>query len=422
MRIALFTDPYIPYINGVVEHVKNLKSGLEQFGHEVLVVTASNDVKDFTVKDGVLYCPTKLKARGIYDYPIFDPFLFPQNKLKQILDFQPDIVHIHTEFGIGELGKMAASRLHVPIVYTIHTIYNNDYLKCYVPTGLLIKPAKSLLYKVIKHYAKSADALTGPSEKSHEFLREVGLQRDMTIIPNPVNLESFDPKKVPQKAREEFRAQYHIQPDAFVACFVGRLGIEKGVDHMLRLLSDAIKSNDRFHLVIFGDGPVKEDLERLAGELGISERVTFTGMLPNEKLPGCLSACDFYITCSLSDTNSISMLEAMAMGLPVLHLYDEINKDQVTDGVNGYFFRDAEQLCEKIQYLQQMDKGEFLKFQQSTSESVANKGPRALAEHLLAVYEPLLEAPHNNSKQNASFEEADMQVHDISEFYHNLPD
>ncbi|WP_052446664.1 glycosyltransferase [Candidatus Soleaferrea massiliensis] len=423
MRIALFSDTYVPYINGVVEHVKNLKQGLEHFGHEVLVVTASNDEKDFVIRDGVLYCPVRLKARGIYNYPIFEPFLFTDTKLKYIMDFAPDIVHIHTEFGIGELGRMAAARLNIPVVYTIHTIYNNDYLNCYLPTKLLIKPSKSMLYKVIKRYAEHADAITGPSEKSHEFLREVGLEKEMAVIPNPVNLESFDRAKISEEAREAFRAHYNIPKDAFVACFVGRLGIEKGVDTMLKLLADKIVPQDNFHLVLFGDGPVKDELEYLAAELGIGPMVTFTGMLPNEKLPSCLSACDTYITCSLSDTNSISMLEAMAMGLPVLHLYDEINKDQVTDGVNGYFFRSADELYERIKLLQGMTPDEFEQFRSTTIQSVQSKGPDALARHLLDIYEPLVESEENNNSQprrSLVKKGSDIIANSLSEFYNKL--
>ena len=121
MRIALFTETYLPYISGVVTHIKLLKEGLEKLGHQVLVVTADAQARHHYVKDGVLYCPAKTIKR-IYNSGLAAPY--SHRRVKLIRDFHPDIIHIHTEFGVGLSALHIAKALRVPVVYTLHTMYD----------------------------------------------------------------------------------------------------------------------------------------------------------------------------------------------------------------------------------------------------------------------------------------------------------
>ena len=122
-----------------------------------------------------------------------------------------------------------------------------------------------------------------------------------------------------------------------------------------------MKPQDNMRLLIIGDGPEKEPLEQLAQQLGITDTVVFTGKVLHPDLPPYVHTCDIYVTASLSDTNSISMLEGMAGGLPVLQLYDELNADQVTDGVNGYMFRDAAEMGQRLRQIRDMEPEELQK-------------------------------------------------------------
>ncbi|MDD6236104.1 MAG: glycosyltransferase, partial [Clostridiales bacterium] len=124
MKIALFTETYLPYINGVVTHVKILKEGLEKLGHKVLVVTADPHTHRYYVKDNVLHCPAKSFKR-FYDYGLASPV--STRRLMYLKEFDPDIIHIHNEFGVGFSGAMIAKILKKPLVYTLHTMYD-EYL------------------------------------------------------------------------------------------------------------------------------------------------------------------------------------------------------------------------------------------------------------------------------------------------------
>lgn len=387
MKIALFSEVYVPQINGVVTHVKILKAGLEQLGHEVMVVTAdANATRHYVDADHVLHCPAHT-SKKFYGYGLAIPF--SQRRLKLVREFHPDIIHVHTEFGVGLSGVAFAKLLHVPLVYTLHTMYD-DYIY-YVAPKALAPAATKLSRKYTKMLAKRANAITGPSLKCSEYFKSSGFyEKEVNVIPNAVETEEFSPKNISAETKAALRLKHGIPPDDMVCIFVGRLGREKSCDVLLDYWAKCVSPGDHMHLVIIGGGPIQEELEAQARQLGIEGMVTFTGKVPHEELPPYYAISDVYVTASLSDTNSISMLEGMCSGLPVLQRTDPLNADQVLDGQNGYNFNSAEEMVEKLRQIQTMDPDTLAKFKESVIESIRNSGARDLASHTLAVYEKIL--------------------------------
>ena len=385
MRIALFTETYLPHINGVVTHVKILRDGLEQLGHEVLVVTADADAHHHFVEDGVLHCPAHTSKR-FYNYSLSLPV--SSTRLKFVRDFAPDIIHIHNEFGIGMSGLLCAKILRVPLVYTLHTMYD-DYIY-YIAPKPLVKAATKVSRRYFKFIAKHSNALTGPSQKCQEYFRLTGLKKDVSVIPNAVEVDQFSPREVPEEVKADLRERCGIRDDSRVACFVGRLGREKSVDVLLDYWKAGVKPEDHIHLVVIGDGPVRPELEEQARALGIEDMVTFTGRVEHEDLPPYYALCDVYVTASLSDTNSISMLEGMCSGLPVLQRNDPLNADQVRDGKNGFNFNSPEEMAQKLRQIQAMDQEALQGFKESVIASIRENGARELAERTLTVYQRVL--------------------------------
>ena len=374
MRIAIFTETYLPQINGVVTHIKILKEGLEALGHTVLIVTADSKAHTHYLKDNVLHCPAH-NLKRIYNLDLASPV--SRTRLKYLREFRPDIIHVHNEFSIGLSGMAIAKILKVPLVYTLHTMYD-DYIY-YIAPKPLIPLTKKLSHRYFRMFPQNAAVVTGPSKKCQEYTYEIG-------IPNPVELDAFAPQTSTPQQRAQIREQYHIPQDATVACFVGRLGREKSVDVLLRFWAQEMKPQDNMRLLIIGDGPEKEPLEQLAQQLGITDTVIFTGKVLHPDLPPYIHTCDIYVTASLSDTNSISMLEGMAGGLPVLQLYDELNADQVTDGVNGYMFRDAAEMGQRLRQIRDMEPEELQKLKTSVIQSVKNSGAQTLANYIQTIY------------------------------------
>ena len=392
MRIALFTETYLPHINGVVTHVKILRDGLLQQGHEVLVVTADYQTRHHYIKDGILHCPA-IKSKRFYGYGVASPF--SRRRLKLVQDFHPDIIHIHNEFGIGLSGIFAAKQLHVPLVYTLHTMYD-DYLY-YVAPRHLLRAAKKVSHDYFRLLGNAATELTGPSPKCQEYFQQIGVKKDVNVIPNAVELDDFSPDRISAENKAAFRRRYQIPDDVMIACFVGRLGHEKSVDVLLDYWARTITPEDKIMLCIIGGGPVQEELDQQAKDLGIGSRVVFTGAVPHDQMPPYYASCDVYVTASLSDTNSISMLEGMATGLPVLRRYDALNEnvDQVRDGVNGYIFNSPEEMAAELRRVKNLSPEQLSILKASVIESVKRSGAEALANYTYNVYRKAMASASN---------------------------
>ena len=171
-----------------------------------------------------------------------------------------------------------------------------------------------------------------------------------------------------------------------LACFVGRLGKEKSVDVLLDYWAKEIRPEDNIHLMVICDVPVRNELEQQARDLGIDSMVLFTGAVPHTELPPYLAVCDVYVTASLSDTNSISMLEGEAAGLPVLQRLDPINANQVIEGDNGFLFNSPEELGAKLRKIRGMNREELLELKGRVTRFVKDSGAENLANYTLSVY------------------------------------
>jgi 1,2-diacylglycerol 3-alpha-glucosyltransferase len=382
MKIALFSDTYAPEINGVAIHVAALKEGLESLGHEVLVVTTNPKNNDTFQEHGVLHCPS-IKLKRIYGYGLSMPINMKQYQI--IKKFNPDVIHIHTEFGIGLFGILVSKMLKRPVIYTLHTIYD-DYVYYVVPKPL-IKTGQRIFYKYIRSLYKRATVITGPSPKSHEYLINAGLHRNVEIIPNPVDVDRFSIENVSTEDIDNVKKTYNIPNDAFVGCIISRVGKEKSIDVLLNYIEKYSKVNKNFRFLIVGDGPAKADLEQQAKKLGINNVVIFTGKISNNKLLPYYAACDVFLTASLSDTNSISMLEAMSMGLPIIQRNDPINEGQVIENVNGFIFNDENNFIEKLNKVYKMTSEERAELKNKVRNSVIHSNTKNnMAAKIVDVY------------------------------------
>ncbi len=381
MNIALFTETYLPYINGVVTHIKSLKEGLEKLGHRVLIVCADPHTKHHYIENGILHCPSVTNKR-IYEYGVAAP-LAP-NRLKLLREFDPDVIHIHNEFGVGLSGVRYAKELDVPLLYTLHTMYE-DYLY-YIFPDKLIPFAQKAVKRYAKYLADRADMLLGPSAKVEEFFRDCEVQKEVHVLANPVELEMFDKANVDHAASGALKQSLHLSERDLILTFCGRLGKEKNVDLLLDYWKEGIDSHPDCKLLILGDGPERESFISHAKAIGVEDTVIFAGKIEHDKLPLYYDFCDLYVTASLSDTNSISMKEGLAMYLPVLSLTDKLNAGQVVDGVNGYNYDSGEELFSCIDRYRSMSESEQTALRRGARDSVAEADCVALAKRVLPIY------------------------------------
>ncbi len=342
MKIAIFTDTYMPYVSGVTTHIGILKEGLEKRGHQVMITTVDPMVDDYILKDNVLYCPGRA-VKKIYGYGITNPLSF--HRLDIIREFDPDVIHIQTEFAIGMFGLWASRRLKKPVVYTLHTMYD-DYTD-YVFPHYADKLGKSIAHRYFHVIASRADEIIVPSKKAVTFLEHCKVIRDVNFIPNVAGTAECSEEKV-----NDIKEKLGLSGCEAVLCFAGRMGKEKSVDVLLSYFKALVSKYPTVKLILVGGGPEEEKLREYAKEMGISENVYFTGMIAHEDVVPYFYASDLYVTASTSEMNSISMLEGMSSGLMTLQRLDESNRYQIISGTNGWTYETEDEFCSLVgQYL-----------------------------------------------------------------------
>lgn len=388
MKVAIFTETYYPFISGVVTHIETVKKGLEARGDQVLIITMDPHAHRHYVQGGVLYCPA-MALKKLYGYGVANPLNLERFRIVQ--DFDPDIIHIQTEFTMGIFGLFCAQRLKKPVVYTLHTSYD-DYLFYIAPhKNMQNLVAKPVAHSYFRHIAKYATEVIGPSVKVVSFLRRCGVDRHINVIPNIVDLSIFLPENVKEGDIANARAKMGLTPQDTALLFVGRLGREKSIDVLIQNFAAAYAECPRIKLFIIGEGPEKPRLQAQIHSLGMSAQIKLLGKMEHSSLPPYFHACDLFVTASLSEINSISMLEAMASGLYVLQRLDIYNKDQIKEGINGHLYTTSPEFTALIKEQALMSGEEKAARRKTVSDSTRSYGPREFTQAVVDVYERALD-------------------------------
>lgn len=308
MKIGFFTDTYFPQVSGVSTSIRILKEELEALGHEVYIFTTTDpNVKD--VEPGIFRMPSipfvSFKERRI----IVRGMLYAYYIAKEI---GIDLVHTHTEFGLGILGKQTAKSLGVPCIHTYHTMYE-DYLH-YIAKGKIIRP--SHVRQLSKLYTSHLSGIVCPSERVEKKLLEYGIDRPMAIIPTGVKVGQFTP--VPAEETKAIRDTYGIKEDDVLFLSVSRISYEKNIQAVLKGMPTVKENIPNVKLLIVGDGPYKGKLEALVEELSLSDTVIFTGEIENEKISPFYQAADYLVSASDSETQGLTYTESMAARTKVI--------------------------------------------------------------------------------------------------------
>jgi len=327
LRIAFFTNYYHPVVNGVVRSVASFREILTKQGHNVFIFAQSdNEYKDeepFIFRYPSLSLPMQVDIPTVIPVSPFVDQLLPSLKL--------DIIHTHHPILLGQTAASKAADLNIPLVFTFHTQYW-EYTH-YVP---LLQEAiqeflKNAIHNWLKVFMRKCQHIVIPSESIKEILiRDYGLEDGYTVIPTGTDLKPF------LRADGKTLRQSQGWQDDKVIISIGRLGSEKNWETLLRAAAQVYAQLPNIKLVLIGDGPEKQNLEDLAVELGIAERVTFTGRLPFEDIPIYLKAADLFSFASVTETQGLVTIEAMAAGLPVVAVDGSGTHDIVDNGKEGF--------------------------------------------------------------------------------------
>ena len=390
MNIALFTDTYLPDINGVATSTHILRNELVKHGHHVLVVTTilPHDSHYQDENQYVLRLPG-LDLKKLYGYRASNIYSF--KGMKEIKEFSPDLIHIQTEFGIGIFGKIAGEILNIPVCYTYHTMWA-DYSHYIAPGNIkaVDTVAKKIIEKISKIYGDSCTELIVPSQKTADALREYGISNSIHVIATGLQLEQFSKNNMNQEVMNEIINKYHLK-DKFVVTFLGRIAPEKSVDLLIEAMKDLSKKDDSICLMIVGGGPQLDELKEMVNDYQLNDSIIFTGPKESSLVPSYYHVSDLFVSASITETQGLTFIEAMASGIPVLARYDKNLDGVIVDGRNGYFFSDKDDLVDKILCLSQMD---LIELSQYAIEDALQYSSENFYKKIMETYQKALSKHH----------------------------
>ena len=323
MRVLMLSDVYFPRVNGVSTSIQTFARELLAKGHEVTLI-APDYGQGAPEPFEVIRIPSRYLPVDPEDRILRVRHL--RRHRRELARGGFDLVHIQTPFIAHYSGVSLARRLGIPALESYHTFFE-QYLDKYVP----LIPSAWLRFAARKFSAaqcNDVDALVVPSNAMLEVLKRYGVRTPAAVIPTGIELAQFSAGD-----GSRFRARYGIPPERPVLVHVGRLAFEKNIDFLLRMLARVKAEVPEVLLLVAGEGPARRGLERQARSLGLTDNTFFVGYLDREgPLEDCYCAGDAFIFASNTETQGLVLLEALALGVPVVSTAVMGTKEVLVEG------------------------------------------------------------------------------------------
>ncbi|MBR2670040.1 MAG: RecX family transcriptional regulator [Solobacterium sp.] len=391
MRIGIFTDTFPPDINGVASSTYILFQELKKHGHDVFVVAPHKGagLSKWDENHEILYL-SGIELKWLYGYTMTQPFhLNAENEIRKL---NLDIIHAQQEFGVGIFARICARQLGIPLVSTYHTTYE-DYTHYANPLNLdaVDTAARKLVSKLSKVYCDSALAVISPSEKTKELLLSYGVNSDIRVIPTGLPLDKFDPSGYTEERKKEIRDEFGISMDEKVILYVGRIAEEKSLDLLIRCFAEARARDIHVRFLVVGGGPDEEKLQEMARELHVEDMINFAGKRPSDTIADYYRAADAFISASLTETQGLTFIEALASGLPLFARRDEVLEELLIEGNTGWYFKDEEEFCEKLKVFLGLSTTETTEMKQRCLNHAHPYSSEVFYEQVYSLYQEVTE-------------------------------
>lgn len=377
MHIAYFTNFYLPVVNGVVRSVQSFREALTAMGHNVFVFAQEDNYEDtepFIFRYPSLHLPLTGDIPAAIPVSSFVDQLIPKLKL--------DVIHTHHPVLLGQTAAIKARDNNLPLIFTFHTQYQEYTHYIPFPQEQVQEFLKNKVMTWMREFMRKCQHIVIPSESMRSILvNDYGLVDRFTVIPTGIDITPY--KKANGSA---LRSQWNWGDDKVIIS-AGRLAEEKNWVTLLDAFAIAQKTQPNTRLVLLGDGPQVEALRRVAAELEIAERVTFVGKVPFEEIPDYLKAADLFAFASITETQGLVTLEAMAAGLPVVAVDASGTRDILEHGKQGFLTQnDPNDLANGIVKLVE-NSSLMSKFKSAALRTSRTYDNNRLARKMLKVYE-----------------------------------
>lgn len=389
MKIALVTDTYRPRVNGVVASIDTFANEFRKLGHEVKIIAPEypadqTDVKD---KDNEQYV-IRIKSHYLFFDPedrLPDPWLPSSRKKikKEILEFGFDIIHTQTPFTLGIEAIKWAKKINCPIVHTYHTMFESyvHYFK-FIPKPIAVAITK----KVSKWYCNKMDLNITPSTQMKELLLSYKIKKPIEVNPTGIKIDKFK-----NFNGNDFRKKYGIPEDTILLLFMGRIGAEKNIPFLFKVLKNILKNKPNTKLIVAGKGPAEEEVKKECEVIGVKDNVIFLGYFEPQDWVNCYAAADLFTFASITETQGLVVTEAMAVGTPVVAV-NAMGVGEVMKGNKGGLLvnLDVDEFTSAV--LKMLDDKEFYEKKKKEAFEYAKEwSAEAMAKKLLEKYNKAIE-------------------------------
>ncbi len=319
MRIAICTDQYLPLLSGIADSIETLKNGLKDRGHEVRIYAPA--IPGCVPDPDIMHLPQVSIPGSANSLAV----VAPVGMLRDLRDFNPDVIHTHTTGITGLCGLYASRVLKVPLVGTSHTL-PASYLHYFKLDSML---GRYLIRKYTAWYFDRCAALSAPSQAMLNELSTYGAKTPMQVISNPIRTDIFRPLT----EKDELKKKWRI-PSRSMLLF-GRIALEKDVDVALEVFARVSRESDTT-LVVVGDGPYREEFEAHVRARRLNKRVMLLGLRRGIELVEIINACDVFLITSRSENQPLTLLQIMTCGIPAVAAKAGGLPEYVADNVTGF--------------------------------------------------------------------------------------
>lgn len=326
MKIGIFSETYRPTINGVVVSIDTFKEQFEHQGHKVTIFAPFNRHQK-TAEAGVYRFPSIHFPRDpIYPLALPVPLSLAKQELPIDLIAELDIIHVQHFAMMGQYGLSLGRQFKIPTVYTYHTMA--ELYTSYLPlVGNVFDPT---IRTWTRWTAARSNHLVTPTQSVKSYLRGLGIKKPISVIPTGIHTRLYH-----RTSRIGLEKKYRIPAHRDILLSVGRLSDEKNIRFLLEAFRQVQLARPDTQLLLVGGGPDKHRYERLVRHWGLNQFITLTGFLPRPETIDLFGVADLFVFPSITDTQGIVILEAMAAGsVPVA--IDRLGpRDIIKDGLTG---------------------------------------------------------------------------------------
>ncbi len=379
MKILMMTNSYAPMVGGIEESIRSFSAEFEKLGHEVMIVAPECEGAPLD-EVGVI----RLRAIQNFNNSDFSIALPMSSLLPELIKtFKPDIIHSHYPFWMGSIALRLSGQFKIPLVFTYHTMFEQHMH--YLPVQN--EGVQRFIVEIFAGYANLANQVVVPSESVRVILLERGVKTPIAVVPTGVDLQRFsrgDGKVV--------RHRLGIAQDAPLIGYVGRLALEKNLEFLSSAVAAYLKQETSAHFVVGGDGPLKELIQKIFDEQGVGKRLHFAGVLKGQDLVDCYQAMNVFAFASLSETQGIVLVEAMAAGAAVVALDAPGVREVLKDGYNGrlVFGENKNNFVEALSWCLKLPANEFVRIKENAKTTSKEFSVNSCALRMLKTYDEVL--------------------------------